>query len=181
MQTCKIRRLTGVDLDGAQIGGATFTGAVLTGIDLRGVLNGLGSTDARGLTGKMHGLQRARRRHRGVDLSGIAVVGADLNGARAARARFTGAELEGVDLANADLRGADFRNAKICTHDDDWSGSNSSNGRVHCIDLRGADVHGADFRGALYCESHASRTCRPVDAATLRAGSRSDLSGAILQ
>jgi uncharacterized protein YjbI with pentapeptide repeats len=174
-------RLTGVDLNGAQISGATFTGAVLTGIDLRGVLNGLASTDARGLLEKCTGCNARDANIAGFDLSGISVVGADLNGARAARTHFTGAELEGVDLANADLRGADFRDAKICTRDDDWPGSNSSNGRVHCIDLRGADVHGADFRGALYCESHSSRTCRPVDAATLRAGSRSDLNGAILQ
>ncbi|HEY2553920.1 MAG TPA: pentapeptide repeat-containing protein [Candidatus Cybelea sp.] len=174
-------RLTGVDLDGAQLSGAIFTGAVLTGINLRGVLDGLGSADARGLLQKCTGCDAQGAEVAGFDLSGVAVVGADLSGARAARTRFTGAELEGVDLANADLRGADFRNAKICTRNDDGSSSDSSNGRVHCIDLRGADVAGADFRGALYCESRSYRICRPVDAATLRAGSRSDLSGAILQ
>lgn len=101
-------------------------------------------------------------------------MGGDFREARAQRVRFSGADLEGVDFVQADLRSAGFRNAKLCSR-------NSDDPRVECIDLRGADVRGADFRGALLCEGgRERRSCTPVDAATLREGSGSNLAGAIL-
>ncbi|MGC1985920.1 MAG: pentapeptide repeat-containing protein, partial [Candidatus Cybelea sp.] len=77
--------------------------------------------------------------------------------------------LSGIAVVGADLSGARASRTRF------------TGAELEGVDLSSADLRGADFRGALYCESHASRTCRPVDAATLRAGSRSDLSGATLQ
>ena len=110
----------------------------------------------------------------GFDLSGVSIEGGDFRDARAQRVRLTGAQLEGVDFARSDLRGADLRTPSSVR-------AMPTNRRVQCIDLRGADVRGADFRGALLCQNDREpRNCVPVDAATLREGSRSSLAGAIL-
>jgi uncharacterized protein YjbI with pentapeptide repeats len=167
-------KLAGVDLHRAQLSGAIFTDATLAGVNLRGVFDGLPDIDARGLLHKCAGCDARGAVIAGFDLSGVSIVGGDFREARAQRVRLSGAELEGVDFAQADLRGADLRYAKLCSR-------NADGPRVECIDLRGADVRGADFRGALLCQNdRGPRDCMPVDATTLREGSRSSLAGAIL-
>ena len=64
-----------------------------------------------------------------------------------------------------------FAGAKLCSY--------NNHSHAGCADFRGADLHGANLRGVLIC--HDGHDCRPVDAATLRSGSRSNLDGAILQ
>ncbi|MGC2634005.1 MAG: pentapeptide repeat-containing protein [Candidatus Cybelea sp.] len=167
-------KLAGVDLHQAQLSGAIFTGATLAGVNLRDVFDGVRDIDARGLLHKCEGCDARGAVIAGFDLSGVSIVGGDFREARARRVRLIGAELEGVDFAQADLRDAVLHGAKLCSR-------NADDPRVQCIDLRGADVRGADFRGALLCQDDREpRNCRPVDAATLREGSRSSLAGAIL-
>ncbi|MGH3917154.1 MAG: pentapeptide repeat-containing protein [Pseudonocardiaceae bacterium] len=68
-------------------------------------------------------VQQQRREHRGADLIGAKLKGADLRGANLRGAYLIGTDLRGADLRMADLIGADFRNA----------------------DLRGADLTGSIF------------------------------------
>ncbi|MGW0782179.1 pentapeptide repeat-containing protein [Streptomyces sp. NPDC002913] len=67
--------------------------------------------------------RRGKRSHRGADLMGARLSGADLRGAG----------LRGAYLIAADLRGADLRRAELIG-----------------ADLRDADLSGADLTGALY-------------------------------
>ena len=93
------------------------------------------------------------------------------------------ANLQGVDFVGADLRDASFRNARLCSHNRVVSDNESySDGRIQCADLLNANVRGADFRGVLVCRNGRDPAdCKPVDAATLRRGSKSNLDGATLQ
>jgi uncharacterized protein YjbI with pentapeptide repeats len=66
---------------------------------------------------------RPKKNHRGADLIGAKLRGADLRGANLRGAYLIGADLRGADLRLADLIGADFRDA----------------------DIRGADLTGSIF------------------------------------
>jgi uncharacterized protein YjbI with pentapeptide repeats len=153
--------------------GARFGSTNLTGVDLRDATSGLDDADLRGLLWRCIGCNLRGASIAGRDLSGVSIVGSDLRIASARGVRFAGADLQGVDFSNADLRQADFRNARLCSRNEE--------GRIGCVDFRGANLQGADLRGALLCTGgRESRNCEPVDAATLRRGSNSNLDGAIL-
>jgi uncharacterized protein YjbI with pentapeptide repeats len=109
------------------------------------------------------------------------VIGADLRNARANGTNFQGSDLRGIDFAAAQLHDANFRDARLCSQGARIQSTRSRDG-IDCGDFSGANVRGADFRGALICneDNAGSRTCRPVDAATLRSHSGSNLDGATL-
>ncbi|MFF2852203.1 pentapeptide repeat-containing protein [Streptomyces sp. NPDC058001] len=79
-----------------------------------------------------------RRNHRGADLIGARLAGADLRGANLRGARLVGADLKGADLRLADVIGVDFR---------------------------GADLSGADLRSCLFL-TQPQLTAAKGDAAT---------------
>ncbi|MGC1381431.1 MAG: pentapeptide repeat-containing protein [Candidatus Baltobacteraceae bacterium] len=138
---------------------------------------------ASGLPANCVGCSFAARDLHGADLSGVSYVGADFARTDLRNATFKRANLTGADFRDADLRGTNFRDAKLCSREESWEGSmDATDRRSGCVDFRGADLRGADLRGALMCRSgREPRSCQPVDAATLRRLSRSNLDGATLQ
>jgi uncharacterized protein YjbI with pentapeptide repeats len=174
--------LIGISLRGAKLAGARFGGSNLTGVDLRGVIDGSSDVDARGLLHSCTGCDLQDAVLNGRDLSGIAIVGADLKDARARGTNFRGSDIRGMDVANADLRDANLRDVRLCTSGNGFQTNRYPDG-IDCGDFSNANVRGADFRGALICAQNQPdrrTTCKPVDAATLRLHSRSKLDGATL-
>ena len=174
-------RLAGVDFRGAKLGGTLFEGARLTGIDVSGgALSGIEDAQARALLSRCTGCDLSRSDLSGKDLHGISIVGSDLTGSNLQNARLNGANLVASDLTRANLRGADLSGAILCASQSHPSRAPmaTDGGRVSCADLQGADLHGANLRGALICDDRrAGRSCRPVDAATLRDMASANLDG----
>ncbi len=193
-------RLVGVDFSDADMRGADLTGAELTGCDLRNTklagakmanmhvtgvklrgLDGVDDAALRGLFAHCTGCDARGVDIAGKDLSGIDVVGADFQDVDARGVRFANADLVGADFSGGDLRKADFRGAAVCWHNVETSGVTIVRREVDCIDLRDTKVAETNFKGALQCDyERGTRSCTPVDAATLRQYTRSPLEGAEL-
>ena len=83
---------------------------------------------------------------RGANLNGADLFGANLFGANLIEADLSGADLSGANLRGADLFEADLRGADL--HGADLHGADLSEADLRGADLRGADLHGADLHGA---------------------------------
>jgi uncharacterized protein YjbI with pentapeptide repeats len=147
---------TACNFDGAKLDGATFSGARMTAANFNGFAATVADVQLRELFAGCVAC----------NFASASLVGRDLSGAMAF----------GMDFSKADLRGTKFDGAVLCTYV-----MNETQRTTKCATMQGARVDGASFLNVQLCANPEDpRTCKAIDASSLRRYSGSTLDGATL-
>ncbi len=147
---------TACNFIGAKLDGATFTGVQMVAANFKNFAASVTDEQLRQLLAGCISCNFAGGKLAGRDLSAIPLIS--------------------VDLSGADLQGTRFDGSVLC-----WDVINETQRQPACDKFGGAQTSATSFAGVLICDDPMDRsTCKPVDAAMLRANTGSPLSGAAL-
>lgn len=147
---------TACNFDGAKFDGATFAGSWMVAANFAGFNSAVAGDQLRDLLGSC--------------------ISCNFRGSTLAGRDFSDLALISEDFSSADLRGTNFIGSTFC-----WYVVVGARRTVKCDALQNAQVDGANFAGVRACMDPAdASTCSPVDGASLRRYTGSNLSGATL-